>query len=198
MKSNYPGEIIKVRDLKFNDNHFKVNFLFPTPLYNGKLSLPQDKINFLIEKLYSISKHDGRHLSNYGAWQSTDLIQNKDFGFILDTIGECISNIFKDKNFSIIDLWGNITPRSGYNRIHNHINGTSSNHFAGVLYLKLPPHYHGTIGFCNPSDPNSTLIVPVEEKELLLFPSSIYHFVDPNLIDQDRISLAFNVLFDTN
>ena len=196
MISNYPDNIVKVRDLKFNDNHFKVNFLFPNPLYNGKLSLPQDKFNFLIEKLYNLSKKSGRKLSNYAAWQSNDLIQDKDFDFVLNAIGECVANIFKSTNFAIIDLWGNITPRSGYNRVHNHIHGTSKNHFAGVLYLKLPPNKQGDIGFCHPSDPNNTLIVPVEEKELLLFPSSLYHFVDPNPYNADRISLAFNVEFD--
>lgn len=199
MKSNYPENIVKVRDLKFeNGDKFEINFLFPVPLYRGTLNISDKETNHIKNYLYDLSKTSGRHLSNYNAWQSNDLIKDSKLDFLLEKIGNSIVNIFENENFAIIDLWGNITPRSGYNRVHNHIHGTSKNHFAGVFYLELPPNKEGHIGFCNPSDVNSTLIVPVMEKELILFPSSLFHFVDPNPISKNRISLAFNVLFDEN
>ena len=101
----------------------------------------------------------------------------------------------------LTNSWLNVTKPADYHMIHNHNNSVVS----GVLYIKSS-YIQPTISF-NRMDPPYMLVaepeeftpfnsmewtVPVEDGDIILFPSKLFHYVKPNESDKDRISLAFN------
>ena len=106
----------------------------------------------------------------------------------------------------VFQYWFNINYRNDSNGTHNHIKETEYDDFvpvlSGVYYLKTPKN-SGTIVF--PS--NLYFLKPfyentldreydVTEGEGLIFYPHLDHFVQPNLSDDYRVSLAFNLHFD--
>ena len=96
--------------------------------------------------------------------------------------------------------WAVILNNQGYQRSHNHPDGWLS----GVIYIKIPENLskdEGKIEFSSkgynfPTINNNItkkLVTPKEGK-LLLFPSSLYHRTIPFKIDDDRISVAFDII----
>lgn len=83
-------------------------------------------------------------------------------------------------HFDTCDLWTNFSYKGDDNPIHCH-----SGFVSGVIYYKN--HGHPTIfdecGLCH-SGKDGTMI---------LFPSSVYHHVDKQELDTERITLAFNI-----
>ena len=146
---------------------------------------------------------DGRILSNKGGWQSSDLFFNTD-----ETTNKLCAflqhylNILSEKikiKFKIDNLWININGSETSNQIHVHPNS----YISGVFYVKAKEN-QGDICFKNPLEyfnefmymKNNFLDSNVHYKPktgmLLLFPSSLPHFVLPNRTNIDRISIAFN------
>ena len=95
--------------------------------------------------------------------------------------------------------WTVVINESGFLKRHNHTNGWVS----GVLYLKLPQKQNneGNIQFSlhgnNYKKINEDLIpymnVDIEEGDIILFPSSIFHGTIPFKEKTDRICLAFDL-----
>ena len=98
-----------------------------------------------------------------------------------------------------------INPKGGFNIPHIH--GESI--FSGVFYVKATEG-NGKINFTHPavnipyhlpaliidqwSNLNSSNVFHYPQPgKLLLFPSWISHYVEPNLLDEERISIAFNL-----
>lgn len=107
-----------------------------------------------------------------------------------------------------INMWVNINGKGNYNVVHNHgpYKGTV---LSGVFYVKCPESC-GKIKFYDPrnfltdapdmeyyNDGDTYWYFEPSENKLLLFPAWLYHSVDPNQSDEDRISVAFNVSWDT-
>ena len=90
-------------------------------------------------------------------------------------------------------MWGNISSFTHSNQIHNHITSLtfSDQQLSGVVYLKVPKN-SGKILFYNPFNVNIQYCFTPKENEIFLFPSVLYHSVEPNLSQEDRISIAFN------
>ena len=101
---------------------------------------------------------------------------------------------------SFIDL---INKKNSFNLRHNHQNC----YFSAVYYVKKPKR-SGDISFFDPVEAKtyrhpekekstiySNQVVTLEPKEgdLLVFPSYLYHSVKPNLSDEDRIVISFNI-----
>jgi uncharacterized protein (TIGR02466 family) len=100
--------------------------------------------------------------------------------------------------------WININPPHAYNRVHTH----DSFDLSGVYFVKVPERSHldsGCLEFLNPgyrAGPYSELYkkmhsqsftyTPIEGR-MLLFPSSMLHWVLPNGEQEDRISIACNL-----
>ena len=118
------------------------------------------------------------------------------------------SDIFVSRfEFALIGLWMNINPPGAFNKAHMH----PGSHYSGVFWVKLPKD-SGSITFQNDSSFkcfNELLIYNSKFKEdtiiyqnyslfpgegaMVLFPSSLYHCVEENKSDEDRISISFNV-----
>lgn len=168
--------------------------LFPTPVWgfvlHGEKYHAFDYINE-ITKLESTDKTVVK--SNSGGFQSHDnLHQLPVFAELISTL-ETIGSDCIQKPVIITDMWANINYRNCHNYAHTHGGALS-----GVFYLEVPPN-SGRLVLCNPAvrsdghvlrSPNYP-IVP-ENLALIVFPSWLEHYVEPNLSEDRRISISFN------
>jgi uncharacterized protein (TIGR02466 family) len=155
---------------------------------------------------------DGVRVSNEGGWHSLhlDLMHDKTAD-LFRNIMRCVYETFIDLGLNeeeyepvIHVAWININRKHQFMRHHNHIKSV----FSGVYYIKVPKN-SGDLEFNSPiadhkyvldsswvKDFNffnsNTWKIPAEEGKLVLFPSWLIHFVQPNLSDEDRISLSFD------
>jgi len=106
-------------------------------------------------------------------------------------------------NYQITDMWATINPPNGFHRPHIH----SNNVLSGVYYLKSD--VSSDIIFADPR-PQAHIIepeitnfqlnnsqnwhYPSVENRVILFPSFLSHHVPVNQSNDDRISIAFNVM----
>tara|TARA_B110000093_G_C12858521_1_gene362395 strand:- start:200 stop:799 length:600 start_codon:yes stop_codon:yes gene_type:complete len=158
------------------------------------------------------AKGESVRVSNEGGFHSThlDLANSKTSDLFRELI-RCVSETFISLGFNIEEYepvihvaWLNINRKHNFMRHHNH----NKSLLSGVYYIKTPKN-SGDLEFNSPvadhkyvvdsdcikdfNDFNSnTWIVPAEESKLVLFPSWLVHFVQPNFSDEDRISLSFD------
>lgn len=185
-----------------------IESMFVMPLWIDRLS------NIDNEKLKNIcydwkSKSPGRIASNLGGWQSESIeVRIEDLGDLVDEITVRCNQFHTAMGFKssfvhrISNMWININGKGHMN--HPHVHPGSS--LSGVYYVKSNPKNAGRIMFMNPNayHCNEDVIenfTPVtsakyfqwpEEHKLLIFPSYMAHYVEPNQDDEDRISISFN------
>jgi uncharacterized protein (TIGR02466 family) len=107
--------------------------------------------------------------------------------------------------FEITGSWMNIKPGGADHPIHTHQN----NYLSGVYYVKAPEGAD-TISFhdtrmerrvINPPYAEETPLtartvhVPIKAGVLIMFPSWLHHSVQSNPTGEERVSLAFNIMF---
>ena len=111
-----------------------------------------------------------------------------------------------DKEPVLGNMWANINPPGGYNRPHLHPNS----HFSGVYYVKTPKDSGNLV--CNEPRLGAHMVMPtrkngkppkelwrevqLEPKEgrIIVFPSWLWHLVEPNQSNDIRISVSFNFI----
>ena len=183
---------------------------FPTIIYAKDVQLD----NRLFEKeIVEWSKKDkGIRRTNMIGWHSTtDMHKIPVFKTLVDELFKMQMEIYKEELLSrepiIGNMWANINPPGGYNRPHIHPNS----HFSGVYYIKAPQN-SGEIVFNDPRSgahmimpervkdikPPSHLwrevrVIPLEGR-MLMFPSWLWHCVEPNESNDIRISVSFNFI----
>jgi len=185
-------------------NHQKI---FETPLF--EIEVPEIDNRVMEKGIYELKeKNSGIIKSNFGGWHSE--IQHKKISICFKPIIESMSDILPDLPFNpkisqvkSISLWANINKKHSYNTAHYHPGCDIS----GVYYVKVPKGDCGNINFNDPrpalnfgngfiveryTGGDSTPRYPVEGN-MYLFPSSLSHDVSPNLTDEDRISVSFNL-----
>jgi len=102
-------------------------------------------------------------------------------------------------------MWFNVNPKSGFNIPHVHggiVSGVyyvASKENSGNIVFKNPASnivYHCEADFVNSYNEvnSSSWCFSPKPGLLLLFPSWLEHYVHPNLNDEDRISISFNVV----
>lgn len=109
---------------------------------------------------------------------------------------------YSDQEFKITTSWLTKTTPGRDSFMHNHRNSM----FSGILYLKTEPG-KAKIRFWNPRREGFLLqpveynvlnsenyIISLSEKNLLFFPSEVYHKIETNDTNSDRLSLAFNIV----
>ena len=183
---------------------------FPTIIYAKDVQLD----NRLFEKeIVEWSKKDkGVKRTNMIGWHSTtDMHKIPVFKPLVDELFKMQMEIYREELLSrepiIGNMWANINPSGGYNRPHIHPNS----HFSGVYYIKAPQN-SGEIVF---NDPRSAahMVMPDRVKDIkppshlwrevrvnplegrmLMFPSWLWHCVEPNGSNDIRISVSFNFI----
>jgi len=179
--------------------------LFKIPFYKSKLFLDTQKIS---EYCINYQKNNpGRKLSNIGGYQSNDLIgehlQLNDLFLQIENHGKKFADEIELGKLFLDNVWININEYKDFNQSHVHSNAA----FSGVFYVKTSLN-SGKIKFKHPSvyihqewskvnkpnNYNSTgWEMPIEDNLLYLFPSWLEHFVEPNMSNDKRISISFNL-----
>jgi uncharacterized protein (TIGR02466 family) len=152
----------------------------------------------------------GRQVSNFGGWHSEGDLFASDLGALKSLASEIlkltaeasyqqIRNSYPD---CLVDAafvgrgWANVLRNGDYNKPHNHPGSV----WSGVFYVALgnreaQPADNGWIEFIDPRPGNvhsSKVKVAPKEGHVLLFPSWLFHYVNPFRGTGERISIAFN------
>ena len=171
--------------------------------------------NIILEKE---QKDKGVTFTNVGGYHSSAINLEKEKGFkcIYDYINECMEVILFENNYKLnlgilsSHGWININRKGDFNREHVH----PDCHWSGVYYVKTPANC-GELRFHNPIAASSMVksghllnltssniktsfflnSIPLDpyEGSVLIFPSWLFHSVDPNRSNYDRISISFNI-----
>ena len=183
---------------------------FPTIIYAKDVQL--DNRLFEREVIEWSKKDKGIKRTNMIGWHSTtDMHKIPVFKPLVDELFKMQMEIYREELLSrepiIGNMWANINPPGGYNRPHIHPNS----HFSGVYYIKAPQN-SGEIVF---NDPRSAahMVMPERVKDIkppshlwrevrvnplegrmLMFPSWLWHCVEPNESNDIRISVSFNFI----
>lgn len=186
--------------------------LFPTPLFVFKLNHCDALNQGLLEKIYQLKNLDaGVTASNVLGWHSqSNLFQLHELAELKAIIDAAVVQVAQAMNYGHIRIasancWANVNPKYASNKIHDHANCL----FSGVYYVQTPPNC-GHLMFYDPRSARTfykpsvqdftaytaDAIAHVPEAGLLLiFPSWLRHGVEPNLSDEDRVSISFNYVF---
>ena len=191
----------------------EVQNLFPIPVLHTKLDYPVDEIEALCQ-IERSKDPTGVNISNYGGWQSDNINYPDSPFFFLSDIEIICQEFAKEllkinKSISLLNTWININQKYNSNQTHSHPGCILS----GVYYIKTPKKcgnihfihpaldmmerdWNGIIDLnddqCNPYNSQQWWL-PSEEKTLYVFPSWLKHVVKPNMSDEERISISFNV-----
>lgn len=193
--------------------------LFSCPLL--KINVPDHhRLNKLLKsESRAWKKHaKGVNVSNKGdSWHSPDgLLSRKEPGFKeFSKLVPQIAALYVQKINPFLDLrkfsfeanaWVNINKKGGFNTVHTH----GKFHISGCYYVKQPKiksgqsgmiefvnsrfdhHIHSMIG----GDVfGSKFAIRPDEGDMIVFPSTLLHSVYPNETEEERISIAWNVVF---
>jgi uncharacterized protein (TIGR02466 family) len=184
--------------------------IFKQPIAIIKLN---EDLNELLKYCLSVKQEqeqEGRRLSNSGGFQSKDInLNTPNINSLIEKINSnsniFLKNVFLSiQNISVANLWININEYKDYNILHEHPNSVLS----GVFYVKALEN-SGNIMFVNDSNiryyindksinsfnnyNSSVWSLPAVENNLYLFPSWLKHYVEPNLSNESRISISFNL-----
>jgi len=186
---------------------------FPTPVYYMDLDLQDIDYNLVVKECYRYKKEDeGRTLSNVGGWQSNNIVFNKKYknlNKLKSVVEDKIELVYEDYGvkesieIKTDNAWININSNKDYNLSHNHPGVCMS----AVYYAKTPnncgrfiinndPKINFFNNMCSNEDTKTSYSAvhydPIPNR-LLVFPAWVTHYVEPNLSNEDRISIAFNI-----
>jgi uncharacterized protein (TIGR02466 family) len=200
-------------------------FLFPRQLVISKdleyHSYKDELISYCLNK--KVENHKGNKYTNVHSWQSDDILKDSVSGKIprlfeqriRQNVFNCLKNELKISNpqkHKIHRMWIQISQKGSYNVSHNH----PFSHYSGVFYVKTTNNANcGCINFYSCSNSNDYQELLFRNSEILksnnmqvklsyipyegtifLFPSGLIHSVSENETNSDRISIAFDILFD--
>ncbi len=183
-----------------------VHSLFATPVYFSELNRELTKKELL--KVDNLKKDSHKNVGNITS-NNNYVLNLKEFKDIKNEIDLRIKDYFEKVICSsnnlkpyITQSWLNYTNKNEYHHKHAHPNSFVS----GILYINCNKEYDKIKYF--KSDDYQTLKPKVKEfniynsdnwwfsvktGDIVLFPSSLVHMVEPKKGDNTRISLSFNI-----
>lgn len=176
--------------------------IFGTPIWGAMLNEQKYQSRDYIDCLQKIRDTQiSAKKSNFGGYQThEDLHLVPVFRELIRSIEHLASLIIseytdnKTLRLEIKEFWGNINTYRDYNAAHVH-----SGLLSGVFYLKTPQNC-GRLIIKNPavrSDGhiirNKDYAINPEPLACIIFPSWLEHYVEPNMNDEERMSLSFNL-----
>ena len=196
---------------------YKFHKKFPVPLFQFKIKYYK-KLNLELESyILNLKKKDktGQKKSNAGGWLSPFFnLEDKVPKKFIQNIQKFLQKVIEDEigweyitnKVKIISMWSIINNKNSFNIKHNHPNS----YLSAAYYVKAPKN-SGNINFYDTKEQKNIRSPKVkkftdisavvsslepEEGDLLLFPSYLYHAVEENLSDNNRIVISFNVDID--
>ena len=166
------------------------------PFYQSKIIDWENKKEKLLQVYDRFSKpimEGGEQLTdfNIGEVRYDMLIQN----IIFDDLKKGVKEMGFDKSPVVKNSWFQIYNMAHSHAVHNHGMGCLS----VVCYIKYDPLYHRPTTFIAPyhslDDGNVMEYEPegVEEGTIVIFPSSIAHYIPTNQTEVERMVLACNI-----
>ena len=146
-------------------------------------------------------------------WQSThELHELAEYSNLVTCIDHAVEGVLRFlkvsyDDFQITGCWANVNRQGASHRVHNHPN----NFLSGVYYIQTDDGAD-TINFHDPRNQASVIrppvteltrentdqvVVNVSDGTLLIFPSYLEHSVDANQSDTERVSVSFNIMFNS-
>tara|TARA_R110000824_G_scaffold396413_1_gene597855 strand:- start:1990 stop:2604 length:615 start_codon:yes stop_codon:yes gene_type:complete len=182
-----------------NDDHLKLAGQFIFPSFRAKYEGISDTLNIRKTKYYKPT-----------GGQTIDLHKQDYFQELIKLIQESVLKIaehfYQAKQgykVEVVSMWLNSKPTGINHPPHNHTNTFIS----GVLYLDGEEKTYPSLKLLRPyqlpivplvdkfNEINSNVIELLTAKdEVIFFPSYLLHFVDTNLNEKPRISIAFDTL----
>lgn len=182
-------------------NNPTISPIFPVALYKCGVDyeLSNKENNYIKKGKYTEGGH--RTFSDYNYNYLDNPIFSKLKKKLQDHVNYYAKNVFKyDAEIYITKSWLNINPPGSSHSMHHHVNSV----FSGVYYIKLPVGTPFLI-FSSPvkhmfqftpiewNDFNcSSWTVNLQEKDVVIFPSTLMHEVSQNFTNENRICIAFN------
>lgn len=191
--------------------------LFPTPVFVVQTQGMDNQE--LARQIYAIRDEeiatgiaDKTGTSSHGGFRSYDLLQRKGFEplkrLVLAMLNERLvkGNWFAEPEVTEAQfgaMWGVINGKGHANSTHNHPGAWIS----GVYYPQVPTAIEraGSLSFRDPilartftrgfyrNVQAEVVSVLPEVGKLIMFPSWCEHHVSPNLTDEERIAISFNI-----
>ena len=195
------------------------NYLFSCPILKFTVS-DHKQLNKLIASEARSWRKDahGVNVSNKGdSWHSPDGLMSrpepgfstisKMFPIAASTYAQQIGAEINIANYEFeANAWVNINKKGGFNSIHTH----GRFHISGVYYVNQPAVKSGQSGmieFVNSrfdhhiyQELNADAFAPKvsmrpKAGEMIVFPSTLLHSVYPNDTEEERITIAWNLIF---
>jgi uncharacterized protein (TIGR02466 family) len=189
---------------------------FSVPVYTGMLPEFDELRAGLVDMALSLRERTaGVSISNRGGWHSaTNLHQVEDerartltaalIAFSETALRESYAG--KNVRAQITESWINVAGKGAWHSPHDHFPA----HWSGVLYVSArhvlaaaEDDRAGRIELLNPIPlarafglPSGVAYEP-QDGLIILFPGPIQHLVHPNPSDEERISVAFNLVVAT-
>lgn len=192
--------------------------LFYTPVWQTNVAENEPDWSSLraamLERIRALeSAGQGVQRTNFGGWQSDDdLYRHAEFNWLTRRIMALANEVAREfsakATFDDGILWANVNRRGDFNAMHTHPDAILS----GCIYLKVDSPEQGAIQFLDAREGSPTshwrcytrlndsteltgqaVTITPREGDILFFPGWLRHWVTPNLTDQERVSVAFNI-----
>jgi len=186
--------------------------IFITSIYQGNVEdVDHEKI---LDEVYALKDDDfGRNMEEYAGWHSNqisveDVENTTEIIKVVRSIYGAAAGVARSWNYNpelvFNACWLNINSPGNFNEQHRH----PATNLSAVYYVKANEN-SGNIWFIrdgrtedyfHSNGRNTIHTAPRTSEEVTtgkfyIFPSHLDHKVDPNLSNEDRISLAFNFSF---
>lgn len=197
-------------------NKSEIHMLFPTVVQVSEIENAGELNRNLVKEIYEIQRTTPNTIPD--AWccnvyttinSPMELLENEGFRELSDVILTEVTKFantlkFDVANFAlrINECWVNVYSTGHSQEVHLHQNSI----FSGIYYVKAPPGCSpvmfqspvADIMLEPPKTETNTLNmlgagVDALEGRMVIFRSYVRHGVKPNNIDEDRVSIAFNV-----
>ena len=167
---------------------------FAIPFFKGKISDWDTKRESILQILdrFKDNMVEGDQLTDYNSNRQYHFLLE---GILMDDLIRVKNDFGIEKQIRINSAWFQQYNKAHAHSVHNHGFGG----FSSVLYLKFDPVHHKPTTFVAPflnnMDGNVFEYIPtdVEEGTLIVFPTSLPHYVPPNTSDVDRLILSMNI-----
>lgn len=186
--------------------------IFPTLIWASQVENElAARINRAFIETLEQARQKNPDLKPMGKWQSDQRLHTvPELAEFCDLVYESANHILDSESIryegvEITGCWANIGFPGSRHRPHGHPN----NYLSGVYYVKAPKGGN-TINFIDPRAQASVMLPPsermsaftaqkvtidVRDGTMVIFPSWLTHSVDVNQASEERISIAFNLMF---
>ena len=195
------------------EKNSELHLMFSTPIWTSLIPNHEEVNNKMFKYIKSLQSINpmGIAKSNLLGWHSNDFnLEDEEPRYFINSISSSLNSVFNDMGWDlkkqevkITSMWSIINKKDASNAQHIH----SNNYISAAYYVKSAKDC-GDIVFHDPrsvttfrhpkilkSNKLNSNISSIQPKEglLVLFPSYLYHSVDLNKSDEERIVISFNI-----